>query len=264
MSQREPRRGGAIKGLAALLGLLVVLLVYLAWQDSISPLELPALLLAIPLWFYLTVLGVAVVFAAAFTREGLKTSTANGSRTPASTPPERIMVRSFPEVSTPLASSRPRPHKQKRVTIDFVPVAKPHKEVTSIVASPPDDDEVAIVSAEPKSGPIVNQWPTEALPLGKPPRERGTKTRAVEPVAPISLTPAIPEPYLGPELEGGPDALAGASVESPVIEAAPVTAANAPPDTLLGRLMNWLDETAPEAVAKPRKRRASSSKKHGR
>ena len=262
MSQREPRRGGAIKGLAALLGLLLILLLYLAWQDSISPLELPALMLAIPLWFYLAVLSVAVVFAAAFTREGLKHAAASAAEKSAPTPAERVRVQVFPEASTPRISSRPP--KEKRVTIDFVPVAKPHKEVTSIVASPPDDDEVAIVSAEPKSGPIVNQWPTEALPLGKPPRERATKTRAVEPAAPISLTPAIPEPYLGPELDSGSESMTVAAVESPVIEAAPLSAANAPPDTLLGRLMNWLDETAPEAVTKPRKRKSSLSKKHGR
>jgi hypothetical protein len=39
--------------------------------------------------------------------------------------------------------------------------------------------------------------------------------------------------------------------------------ASAPPETVLGRLMSWLDETNPEAVTKRRSRR-SSSKKIGR
>jgi len=261
VSQREPRRGGAIKGLAAVLGLLVLLLVYLIWQGSTSLLQLPELFLALPLWFYIGVLSVAVIFAAAFTREGLKTAAAKASERPAPARAERAVERAAPE-APPWASSS-RPAKDRRVVIDFVPVVKPHKEVTSIVAAPPDEDEVAIVSAESRPGPVVNQWPTEALPLGKPPRERAPKVRAVA-SAPISLTPAIPEPYLGPELEGGQDSMAAASVEAPVIEAAPVVATNAPPDTLLGRLMNWLDETAPEAVTKSRKRRSLSSKKHGR
>ena len=136
--------------------------------------------------------------------------------------------------------------------IDFVPVVKGgSKDVARSVTASPDD--IPLASASTRDGPAANTWPKETIPLGKAPRDRAPKARPMPP-APLAVTPAIPEPYLGPELESGAEPIA-----SPSVEAVPV---NAPPDTLLGRLMNWLDETSPEAVSTRRSRR--SLKRHGR
>lgn len=148
------------------------------------------------------------------------------------------------------------PKRPGRVVIDFVPVTRAStRDMSTAVGASTED--LPVVVPEPtestRPGPVVNEWPTEAVPLGKPPQERGAKAHPTVDSHPLSVTAAIPEPWLGPELESGPESAASAPVE--------VTPVNGPPDTLLGRLMNWLDETAPEAVTK---RRARRSAKKGR
>jgi len=255
VSRREPRRGGAIKALAVVLGLLVVLFLYVAWQDALTPWDLPALLTSIPLWFYIAVLSVVAIFAASFAREGILASR-SAAKASAARAARARPVGPAPEKTVP-ASRAPSPPREKRMVIDFVPVVKAvSKEVPPAVGAEPDD--VPVVTASTKADPAVNKWPTETVPLGKPPRDRVAKAAPPVEPAPIDVTAAIPEPYLGPELESGPEPIASAPVES-----TPLTIASAPPDTLLGRLMSWLDETNPEAVTKRRNRR-SSSKKVGR
>lgn len=252
MSRRKPRFGGAIKGLAVVLGVLVGLLLYVAWQDSLIPRDLPVFLESLPLWVYIVLLTVLSVIAAASGRASVMAARARASAERSTTRTDyAATIRRADEEDAPSAYGRRAPM-PGRVMIDFVPVAKGgSKDVAHGVTASRDD--IPLASASTRDEPAANAWPKETIPLGKAPRDRAPRARPMAP-APLAVTPAIPEPYLGPELESGAEPIA-----SPSVEAVPV---NAPPDTLLGRLMNWLDETSPEAVSTRRSRR--SSKKHGR
>ncbi len=252
VSRRQTRRGGAIKGLAVVLGVLVLLFLYLSWQGGLTLEDLPALFLAIPIWFYIAVLSVGAVFVAALAREG---SAASRSASRAASPRADRSAPYRPAKWTSGAPAYASPRDEpKRMVIDFVPVVRaPTAEVAPAATASPEG--ASFVSASSEEAPAVNAWPTESVPLGKPPRDRVPRAAPHPEPAPISVTAAIPEPYLGPELESGPEGMA-AAVEAPLVNEA------GPPDTLLGRLMNWLDETSPEAVTKRRSRR--SSKKSGR
>jgi len=252
VSRQDPRFGGAIKGLAVVLGVLVGLLVYVAWQDSLIPREVPVFLESLPLWAYIVLLSVLSVIAAAFGRASVMAARARSSAEGSTTRTDyAATIRRADEEDAPSAFGRRAPM-PGRVMIDFVPVVKgPSKDVAHVVTASPDD--LPVASASRRNEPAANAWPKETIPLGKAPRDRAPRVPPAAP-APLAVTPAIPEPYLGPELDSGAEPVA-----SPSVEAVPV---NAPPDTLLGRLMNWLDETSPEAVSTRRSRR--SSKKHGR
>jgi len=252
VSRKDPRFGGAIKGLAVVLGVLVGLLLYVAWQDSLIPWDVPVFLESLPLWVYIVLLSVLSVIAAAFGRAGVMAARARSAAELSTTRTDyAATIRRAEEGETP-SEYGPRAPTPGRVMIDFVPVVRgPSKDTALVVTASPDD--VPVVSASRRGESAVNAWPKETIPLGKPPRDRAPKAPPAAP-APLAVTRAIPEPYLGPELESATDPAASAPVE-----AVPV---NAPPDTLLGRLMNWLDETSPEAVSTRRSRR--SSKKHGR
>lgn len=245
-----------MKGLAAVLAFLVVLFLYLSWQSyGMSPEGFLGLLFAVPLWFYIAVLSVGVVFVASLARESVMASRAEAKEA-ASRADRRIPSRplNFPVNPDPAFPPREKPH---RMVIEFVPVKPGTSAMSAAVAGSSEDEPAMAESSE--EAPAVNVWPTESISLGKRPQDRAPRHSPPPGPAPIALSPAIPEPYLGPELESGPEPAGSAPME-----AAP---ANGPPDTLLGRLMNWLDETSPESVAAPepatRKRSRRASKKKG-
>jgi hypothetical protein len=255
VTRRATRRGGALKGLAAVLAFLVVLFLYLSWQGGMTPEGFLALLVAIPIWFYIAVLSVGVVFVASLARESAMAS--RSAAKAAATRSDRRAPSRHASPSTSSSSAVPPREKPHRMVIDFVPVKPGTSAVSAAVAG--SSEEEPVVSDSPEEAPAVNVWPTETIPLGKPPRERAPRPSPPPDPAPVAIAPAIPEPYLGPELESGPEPIAASSMDA--------AAVNGPPDTLLGRLMNWLDETSPEAVAAPepanRKRNRRTSKKRG-
>ncbi|HTD81328.1 MAG TPA: hypothetical protein VK723_04160 [Thermoplasmata archaeon] len=238
MTRRATRRGGALKGLAAVLAFLVVLFLYLSLQSGMSPDGFLALLLSVPLWFYIAVLSVGVVFVATLARENVIASRA--AKDAAAKAERKIPSRplNFPVNPETLPPARERPH---RMVIDFVPIKPGSSAISASIAGSSEDEPATAES--PGEAPAVNVWPTESISLGKRPQDRAPRHSPPPSPVPIALSPAIPEPYLGPELESGSEPATTAPMEA--------AAANGPPDSLLGRLMNWLDETSPEAVAPP-------------
>ena len=212
MSRRETRRGGgAIRGLSAVLVLLVVLVLYEAWANAIPFTDIPFLLLLAPLWFFVVflILAAAVVGVSLRGRQTRARPVAGAPSTPRDstsygTPPE--------EEATPWESPPPR---RDRVVIDFVPVMRAgQKEDPDAAATG-----VSFIDHAPEAEPTPRPGPT---------RE------------PVEIPPEVP-------------AIA-------VVENAPAEVPRGHPETLLSRLLNWIEETSPETASKRRSRGSSSGK----
>jgi hypothetical protein len=195
VSRRDSRRGGGlIKGLSALLVVLVLLVLYLAWQNSIPLTDLPFLAFLAPLWFY-AVLGILASAAIGASLRGRR-------------PRARRVVPDplIPEGSTayepPQETPEYPPYRRDRVTLDVLPAGR---------ESPREEPSTAHSGAS-----FLDYVPADDEPAPTPepePTPEPAPTPAVEPVAPNLHRPARPE-------------------------------------TLISRLLHWLEETSPEATTK--------------
>ena len=246
MSRRESRRGGgAIKGLSAVLVALVALMVYIGWRDALTLTDIPGLFLAIPFWFYIIVSVVAIGFLGAV--RALQVAHASAKASQAS----RAVTSDAPRSRFETVAQAPPPLRPGVVRIEFTPVVRsPHP--ASDGPAPMGASFLDPQSYEPPKENDIPGGPEDPGPI----REYGEPPRMLEPE---EIPPAAPrrasEPVFIPELDASPEPMSATMVES-----APV---NAPvhPETLLSRLMNWLDETSPEVVTQKPKRRAGSAKR---
>ena len=257
MSRRDSRRGGgALKGLSVVLAVLVLLTLYLVWQGDLSFGGIPALFLDIPLWFYF--LAMITALAAGGVAAAVRTGRARESR-------DQLRDIGAPNVAgVPIdamlaeTAIAPQATKRERIVIPFLPVSTTVSERKSGPSTPSAHVSLAALAREP----VI---PPTAAPLHQPPRKALVITPAHATPGPSSapeptqVTRPEPEPaptrraepVFIPELESAPERLAMHGAEP-----APAAAPSGRPETLLSRLIDWLEDTSPEVLTSREKPRA--------
>ena len=265
VSRRGSARGSAaLAGLAGVLVFLVVAMVYLAGQNSMTLGDIPSLLTTIPLWFYIAIGVVAAAFAGVALREPKPSAEGDVESAPSSRPrveprvevfePQfglgvptavagREVVVSNPIPPKPVILARPAVAPAMKTTFASKKTAPPKPSVPPMAirpAIPTESKSLVKTESLVESSSVVNP---ESPPFSAPEPEP----------APEPAPARVPDP--APAIEPRPAEVRSRTPEPDVLADEPAASEPMPePEVALEDLESWLEETSPEALAARKKR----------